>query len=102
MPCTNNHQGMPPKDPAFETPGKPKGNAFRTIKANNCKDKGLDKHHSTPLLPQNPGITNWSQWTLIGLGPQEETGKDEVKGNPGETSPEQTMLEPKEVYRVCV
>ena len=57
-------------------------------------------YNSTLPLLQSPGITNQSQWTFTGQGPQEGTGEDKVKDNQGEMLPEQMMSEPREGYRV--
>ena len=77
--------------PTSQTPGKCEDNASKAPKTCSHHDKDSDRHHSTPPLPQSHGTTNWSPWTLIEPGPQEETEEGGAEDSQEEASQGQTM-----------
>ena len=79
-PCTSNQQGTPLLDLTSKQTGKHKDNTSKVTKANNLNDKGLARLPSTPLLPQDHGTINQSQWTSIEWERQGGTGEDEGEG----------------------
>ena len=68
---------MPPLNPIFKQTGKHEDNVSRAVKANNLSNKGLAKPPLTPLLHQDPGITNQSWW--ISTEPEHQGGIGEDK-----------------------